>query len=78
MFKISYTNKELSMPVVTIAQSPGRTLEQKRELIKKITEAFVDSYNVKPESVTIFLQDYDDQNWGKAGLLHIDTKHTKG
>lgn len=65
------------MPVVTIAQSPGRTLEQKRELIKKITEAFVDSYDVKPEFVTVFIQDYDDQSWGKAGLLHADTKQAK-
>ncbi|MGS2742303.1 tautomerase family protein [Halomonas sp. LS-001] len=65
------------MPVVTIAQSPGRTLEQKRELIKKITEAFIESYGVKPESVTIFLQDYDDQSWGKAGLLNTDIKKVK-
>ncbi|WLQ11610.1 tautomerase family protein [Hahella aquimaris] len=65
------------MPVVTIAQSPGRTLEQKRELVKKITDAFVTSYGVKPESVTIFLQDYDDSNWGKAGLLHVDAKAGK-
>ncbi len=62
------------MPIVTIAQSPGRTLEQKRKLVCQITEAFVSSYGVKPESVTVFLQDYDDSNWGKAGMLHVDTK----
>lgn len=65
------------MPVVTIAQSPGRTLEQKRDLVKKITDAFVTSYGVKPESVTIFLQDYDSSNWGKSGLLHIDIRPPK-
>lgn len=63
------------MPIVTVAQSPGRSLEQKRELILKITDAFVTSYGVAPDSVTVFLQDYDDVNWGKAGLLQADRQN---
>lgn len=60
------------MPVVTIQQSPGRTQEQRKRLIKRITEAFQEAYGVPPEAVTVFFQDYDDDMWGKAGLLHID------
>ena len=63
------------MPIVTVAQSPGRSLEQKRELILKITNAFVTSYGVAPESVTVFFQDFDDESWGKAGLLHTDRQN---
>ena len=65
------------MPIVTVAQSPGRTLEQKRKLIEKITDAFVESYDIPPEAVTVFLQDYDDQSWGKGGLLKIDSDAKK-
>jgi 4-oxalocrotonate tautomerase len=53
------------MPIVTIQQSPGRTLEQRRLLVQRITEAFQEAYNVGPEAVTIFLQNYDDEHWGK-------------
>lgn len=65
------------MPMVTVAQSPGRTLEQRRELVEKITDAFVTSYGIAPEAVTIFLQDYDDSHWGKAGQLHQDSKNSE-
>lgn len=62
------------MPVITIQQSPGRTVDQRKLLVKKITEAFVEAYGVKPEAVMIFFQDYDDDMWGKAGLLTVDRK----
>jgi 4-oxalocrotonate tautomerase len=62
------------MPVVTVQQSPGRTLEQRRLLVQRITEAFQEAYNVGPDSVTIFLQNYDDEHWGKEGLLQVDRK----
>jgi 4-oxalocrotonate tautomerase len=62
------------MPIVTIQQSPGRTLEQRRLLVQRITEAFQEAYNVSPEAVTIFLQNSDDEHWGKEGLLHIGRK----
>lgn len=62
------------MPVITIQQSPGRTIEQKRLLIKRITEAFQEAYNVSPHVLTVFFQDFEDCDWGKAGLLHQDRK----
>lgn len=60
------------MPIITIQQSLGRTVEQRRLLIKRITEAFEEAYDVGPEAVTIFFQDYDDDMWGKSGRLHTD------
>ena len=60
------------MPVVTIQQSPGRTVEQKQLLIKRITEAFEEAYDLAPESVTVFFQNFDDEHWGKGGKLHKD------
>lgn len=60
------------MPIVTIQQSPGRTKAQRQLLIQRITEAFEEAYGMPPESVTVFMQDFDDEHWGKAGLLHAD------
>jgi len=60
------------MPIVTIQQSPGRTIEQRQLLIKRITEAFEEAYQVKPELVMVFFQNFDDDHWGQDGLLHLD------
>ncbi len=60
------------MPVVTVQQSPGRTKEQKALLVKRITEAFEECYGVKPEAVTVFLQNFDEEHWGRGGTLHAD------
>lgn len=60
------------MPSVTIQQSPGRSKAQRQLLIKRITEAFEEAYEVKPELVTVFFQDIDDEHWGSGGLLHCD------
>lgn len=60
------------MPSVTIQQSPGRSKEQRQLLIKRITEAFEEAYGVKPELVTVFFQDIDDEHWGNGGKLQCD------
>lgn len=60
------------MPIITIHQSPGRTVEQRQLLIRRITEAVEEAYQVKPELVTVLFQNYDDDHWGQGGLLHMD------
>ena len=60
------------MPIVTIQQAEGRTVEQRQLLIQRITEAFVEAYGLTPEAVTVFFQNFDDSHWGKAGLLQQD------
>jgi 4-oxalocrotonate tautomerase len=56
------------VPVVTIQQSP-RDPEQKQRLVAGITEAFVLAYGVPPEQVLVFINEVDDDNWGKAGTI---------
>ena len=59
------------MPIVTVQQSP-RDVELKRRLVAGITEAFVDAYAIAPEHVQVFIQEVDDDNWAKAGVLAAD------
>lgn len=44
------------MPIITIQQSPGRTVDQRRLLIQRITEAFEEAYALPPETVNIFFK----------------------
>jgi 4-oxalocrotonate tautomerase len=59
------------MPIVTVQQSP-RDLERKRALVAGITQAFVDAYGVRPETVQVFIHEVDDENWAKGGKLAAD------
>ncbi len=55
------------MPILDIGLIAGRSNEQKEDLIKKVTEAYVSALNVKPETVRIVINDIDAQNFGVAG-----------
>jgi 4-oxalocrotonate tautomerase len=60
------------MPLVTIKADEGRTIEQKRGLVKDITEAVCKNFNVKPNTVTIHIVEGKKENRGKGGKLAID------
>ena len=60
------------MPLVTISADEGKTIEQKRGLVKDITEAVCKNFNVKPEAVTIHILEGKKENRGKGGKLAID------
>jgi 4-oxalocrotonate tautomerase len=47
------------MPIITIQQSSGRSADQRRLLMQRITAAFQEAYGLPPEAVTIFFQDYE-------------------
>ncbi|HEY7320274.1 MAG TPA: 2-hydroxymuconate tautomerase family protein [Candidatus Binatia bacterium] len=61
-----------NMPVVHIHMYKGRTKEQKKELVRRITEDFEQVVNVKPESLHILFQDIDKEDWGTRGKLASD------
>ncbi|WP_028309262.1 2-hydroxymuconate tautomerase [Desulfitibacter alkalitolerans] len=60
------------MPIVRVDMLEGRTTEQKRVLVEKITEAVCTSVGVPPERVTVVIQDVPKTNLGSAGKLRID------
>ncbi|MFC2032232.1 4-oxalocrotonate tautomerase family protein [Chloroflexota bacterium] len=63
----------MSMPLITIKAIEGRTTEQKRGLIKDITEVVVKNFKVEPEAVIIDIVDYSRDNIAKTGKLLIDS-----
>ena len=61
------------MPRVTIVMYEGRTIEQKRKLVKGVTDAIVQALDtIKPEHVSIAILDLPKTNVGRAGVLASD------
>lgn len=64
------------MPVVTVQMWTGRTVEQKRRLVKAITDAMVEHAGAKPDALHVIIQEVPRDSWGRAGILGID--HERG
>ena len=60
------------MPVITVKALEGRTVEQKRALVKDITEAVVKDFKAEPEAVIIYIIESSKDNLAKAGQLFMD------
>ena len=57
------------MPIVTVQLFPGRTVEQKRELAKAITDAVVNIANTTADATHVIFNDVSQDNWAEAGVL---------
>ncbi len=62
------------MPVIQITMSQGRTVEQKRELVKILTRETARILNTSEDSVRILVYEVAKENWGNAGVLGTDMK----
>ena len=62
------------MPVVTVQMWTGRTREQKRALVRAITEAMVQHAAAKPDNLHVIIQEVPKENWGLAGRLGDERK----
>ena len=57
------------MPVITINLWKGRTVEQKRRLVKEITDVVADTIDCPKEAVHIIINEQSKENWGIGGML---------
>lgn len=60
------------MPVVTVQMFEGRTIDQKRRLVKAITDAMVEHADARPDGLHVVLHEVSKENWGRAGVLGSD------
>lgn len=60
------------MPIVTVKIAKGRSIEQKRKLTKSITHSIVSTLDVKPEWVSVLIEEFDRENWATGGEIHTD------
>ena len=60
------------MPVIQITISEGRSVEQKRELVKVSTRETARIMKTQVEKVRILIYEVSKENWGNAGILGFD------
>lgn len=60
------------MPVVTLQMYDGRSLDQKRELVKGITDVVSRVTGVTPEGVHVIIEEVKRENWSIGGKLWPD------
>ena len=60
------------MPIIRVEMFAGRTEQQKRELVRELTDAFVNAAGGTPESVNVVITDVDKSDWGSGGELCSD------
>ena len=60
------------MPLVTVKVLEGKTIEQKRALVKDITEVVVKDFEVPASAVTIDIVDLSKENLAIGGTLFAD------
>jgi 4-oxalocrotonate tautomerase len=64
--------EESTMPIVTVQMYEGRSIEQKRELAKAMTQAMVDIAKTTADQVHVIIQDVPRTNWAQSGKLASD------
>jgi 4-oxalocrotonate tautomerase len=55
------------MPIVRVELLEGRSPETKAALIRRLTEAIVDTLGAQPSQVRVLLHDVPPENWGVGG-----------
>ncbi|HSJ36896.1 MAG TPA: 2-hydroxymuconate tautomerase [Planococcus sp. (in: firmicutes)] len=60
------------MPYVTVKMLEGRTEDQKRALVEKVTEAVSETTGAPADKVVVFIEDIQKSNYGTNGKLYSD------
>ena len=60
------------MPFAQIYILEGRTEEQKRAVIEKVTQALHEATDAKKETIRVWIHEMPKENWGIAGVSAKD------
>jgi len=66
------------MPIIHIHMISGRSIDQKRTLVSKVTAAVTESIGTPEETVSIVLHESELENLSKGGLLRADSRKQTG
>jgi 4-oxalocrotonate tautomerase len=60
------------MPFAQIYMLEGRTPDQKKAVIEKVTQALIEAVGAPKEAVRVWIHDMPKENWGIAGVSAKD------
>lgn len=63
------------MPIVNVTFFPGRTVDQKRELVKRLTDVVVEVAGTEPHDVWVTFTEVPKNDFGVGGQLMSDVLH---
>ena len=63
------------MPIIRVEMFK-RTQEQKRNLARELTEAFVNTCGGKKEAIKILITEVNKNDWASGGVITADKKDT--
>jgi 4-oxalocrotonate tautomerase len=66
------STQEDAVPVIVVKMLEGRSVEQKRRLVREITDVVVKFTGAPEDQVDVIIEDYSRENWAKAGTLFCD------
>ena len=62
------------MPVIRVEMFK-RTQEQKRDLVRELTDSFVRTCGVNKDAIKILITEVDENNWASDGIITSDNKN---
>lgn len=62
------------MPIIQVEMLKGRTVEQKREMAKEVTDAVARTVNCPKENIRIIIREMEFENFSEGGTLKCDKK----
>ncbi|WP_018661275.1 2-hydroxymuconate tautomerase [Heyndrickxia acidiproducens] len=60
------------MPYVTVKMLEGRTDEQKKALVEKVTHAVSETVNAPKENITVFIEEMSKNHYAVGGVRKSD------
>ncbi|MBS1850827.1 MAG: 2-hydroxymuconate tautomerase family protein [Acidobacteria bacterium] len=60
------------MPMVQVTMLAGRTVEQKRKLAQRITDALVEEAGAKREAIVVAINEVSRESYATGGVLMAD------
>ena len=62
------------MPHIQVTLLKGRTTDQKRKLVKRLTDAMVEEAGATRDAVTVALVEVEKEDFARGGTLIADRK----
>ncbi len=61
------------MPIIRVEMFPGRTINQKRDLARELTDGFVRACGGPGDRLHVVITEVERENWGVGGELMSDS-----
>jgi 4-oxalocrotonate tautomerase len=62
----------IGMPYVTVKMLEGRSDDQKRALVEKVTDAVSETTGATKEKIVVFIEEMSKNNYAVAGVRESD------